>query len=150
MTAVNQPLLLLTILATSSLIGCSSVQERVVLKTDYVVKEIPLQPTPKPLDLHRVKFYAVTPENLEEFLQEFEKENGDIVFVALSIPDYENLSLNVAELKRFINQQKSLIVYYEESIGKMEEELPSDTEEVISDTETKTNAFNSIFKIFSD
>lgn len=102
------------------------------------MKEIPLQPRPKPLDLHRVKFYAVTPENLDQFLEEYEKENGDVVFFAISVPDYENLSMNVAELKRFINQQKSLIIYYEESIGKMEEELPADTEEVIKETETST------------
>lgn len=126
------------LLTTSSLVGCGSVQEKVVLKTDYVVKEIPLQQRPKPLSLHRVKFYAVSPENIDEFLVEYEKENGDVVFFAISVPDYENLSLNVAELKRFINQQKSLIIYYEESIGRMEEELPADTEEVIKDTETSS------------
>lgn len=129
-------LILALLLTTSSLVGCGSVQERVVLKTDYVVKEIPLQPRPKPLTLHRVKFYAVSPENLDEFLEEYEKENGDVVFFAISVPDYENLSMNVAELKRFINQQKSLIVYYEDSIGKMEKDLPADTEEVIQETET--------------
>ena len=126
------------LLMISSLVGCGSIQEKVILKTDYVVKEIPLQPRPKPVDLHRVKFYAVTPENLDQFLEEYEKENGDVVFFAISVPDYENLSMNVAELKRFINQQKSLIIYYEESIGKMEEELPADTEEVIKETETST------------
>jgi len=131
-------------LTISSLVGCGSIQEKVVLKTDYVVKEIPLQPRPKPLNLHRVRFHAVTPENLDEFLVEYEKINGDVVFFAISVPDYENLSLNVAEMKRFINQQKSLIIYYEESIGKMEEDLPADTEEVIKDTETNT------FKSFLD
>lgn len=115
----------------SSLTGCGTVQERVVLKTDYVVKQIPLQPRPKPLNLHRVKFHAVTAENLEEFLKEFEKINGDIVFLAISVPHYENLSLNIADLKRYVDQQNSLILYYEESIGKMEEDLPADTEEVI-------------------
>jgi len=30
--------------------------------------------------------------------------------------DYENLALNVAELRRFINQQKDIIVYYEEAV----------------------------------
>ena len=52
--------------------GCATIEPEVVVKTDYVVKDIPIQPQPKPLNLHRVKFYAVTPENLEEFLQTFE------------------------------------------------------------------------------
>ena len=91
--------LLLTTLLSS---GCASVEPQVVLKTDYVVKDIPIQPHPKPLNLHRVKWYAVTPENMEEFLQRFEEESGITVFFAVSVPDYENMSLNVAELRRYI------------------------------------------------
>lgn len=113
--------------------GCASVEPQVVLKTDYVVKDIPIQPRPKPLNLHRVKWYAVTPENMEEFLARFEEESGINVFFALSVPDYENMSLNVAELRRYINQQKALIVYYEESIQTMIKETPEDTEEVVQE-----------------
>lgn len=121
------------LLATSSFVGCATVEPQVVLKTDYVVKDIPIQPRPKPLNLHRVKFYAVTPENLDEFLARFEEEAGVNVFFALSVPDYENMSLNVAELRRYINQQKSLILYYEESIQTMIKETPQDTEEVVQE-----------------
>jgi hypothetical protein len=113
--------------------GCASVEPQVVLKTDYVVKDIPIQPRPKPLNLHRVKWYAVTPENLDEFLSRFEEESGVNVFFALSVPDYENMSLNVAELRRFINQQKAIILYYEESIETMIKETPEDTEEVVQE-----------------
>jgi len=113
--------------------ACASVEPQVVLKTDYVVKDIPVQPHPKPLNLHRVKFYAVTPENMEEFLATFEKESGVVVFFALSVPDYENMSLNVAELRRYIDQQRNLIVYYEDSIQTMIKETPEDTEEVVQE-----------------
>jgi len=113
--------------------GCASVEPTVVVKTDYVVKDIPIQPRPKAMSLHRVKFYAVTPENMEEFLQRFEEESGTTVFFAMSVPDYENMSMNVAELRRYINQQKALIVYYEESIETMIKEAPEDTEEVVQE-----------------
>ena len=83
--------------------------------------------------MHRVKFYAVTPENLEEFLQTFEEESGVTVFFAISVPDYENMSLNVAELRRYINQQKAVILYYEDSINTMILETPEDTEEVVQE-----------------
>ena len=85
------------------------------------------------MNLHRVKFYAVTPENMEEFLERFEEESGTTVFFAMSVPDYENMSMNVAELRRYINQQKALIVYYEESIETMIKETPEDTEEIIQE-----------------
>ena len=129
---MNSKLILVSslLLLTSA---CASVEPQVVLKTDYVVKDIPIQPHPKPLNLHRVKFYAVTPENMEEFLATFEKESGVVVFFALSVPDYENMSLNVAELRRYIDQQRNLIVYYEESIQTMIKETPEDTEEVVQE-----------------
>ena len=129
---MNSKLILVSslLLLTSA---CASVEPQVVLKTDYVVKDIPIQPHPKPLNLHRVKFYAVTPENMEEFLSTFEKESGVVVFFALSVPDYENMSLNVAELRRYIDQQRNLIVYYEESIQTMIKETPEDTEEVVQE-----------------
>jgi len=36
--------------------------------------------------------------------------------------DYENLALNVSELRRYINQQKNIIVYYEDAVTDKEKE----------------------------
>jgi len=119
------------ILIASSLAACSSVEPRIVVKTDYVEKEIPVQPHPKGVTVYPTYFYTVNEENLEEFLERFEKENGDVVFFAISVPHYENLSLTMADLKRYIGQQKSLILYYEESIAK--QQLPEDKEEVVQE-----------------
>ena len=118
------------VLLASSLIACGTVDPQVIVKTDYVEKKIPIQPRPKGVNIYPVYFYAVNEENIDEFLQRFEKENGDVVFFAISVPHYENLSLNLADLKRYIGQQKSLIVYYEDSIAK-QSDLPEDTEEVV-------------------
>jgi len=38
--------------------------------------------------------------------------NGDIVFVAMTVDDYELMSYNMQELKRYINQLGEVIVYY--------------------------------------
>lgn len=71
---------------------------------------------PQPVELNDVKFYVVTPDNLDEFLKEFEEDNGQIVFVATSVPSYENLSINLQELRRYILQQKEIILYYEQAV----------------------------------
>ena len=126
----NQLKWLALVLIASSMVACGTIDPQVVVKTEYVEKKIPLQPHPKGVTMHPVYFYAVNEENLEEFLSRFEGENGDIVFFAISVPHYENLSLNMADLKRYIGQQKSLIVYYEDSIAK-QSELPEDTEKVV-------------------
>ena len=126
----NQLKWLALVLIASSMVACGTIDPQVVVKTEYVEKKIPLQPHPKGVTMHPVYFYAVNEENLEEFLSRFESENGDIVFFAISVPHYENLSLNMADLKRYIGQQKSLIVYYEDSIAK-QSDLPENTEKVV-------------------
>ena len=77
---------------------------------------VPLAARPKPIDLVDTRVYVVNSDNLDEFIAEFTAENGDFAIVALSIKDYENLALNVAELRRFINQQTEVIIYYEKAV----------------------------------
>jgi len=66
--------------------------------------------------MKNVKFYVVTESNLDQFLKRFRRANGEVVFVAVSIKDYENLSLNIADLRRYIKQQREIVVYYEKSL----------------------------------
>lgn len=100
-----------------SLSSCSLLPKEVQVQTKWVEKNIPIQGHPIGVNLYPVTFYAVTEQNFEEFRERFEKDYGDFVFFAISVPDYENLSLNMAELKRYIDQQKTIIVYYEKSIN---------------------------------
>ena len=37
---------------------------------------------------------------MEQFIAEFKEQNGDLAFVALSIDTYENLAINISELRR--------------------------------------------------
>ena len=89
---------------------------------------MPLVERPKPVQLIDTRIYVVNQETLEEFLAEFESVNGNQAFIALSIKDYENLALNVAELRRYIEQQKQVIIYYETAVG------PNSDDQVISET----------------
>ena len=64
-----------------------------------------------------MKWWVVTEENFQEFKKKFEEENGDpLVAYVLSVRDYETLALNMAEIKRYIEQQKEIIIYYEEAV----------------------------------
>lgn len=119
------------ILIVTSLLGCTGLQERVILETKYVEQQIPVVDRPEKLNLHSVKFYAVSEKNYEQFKERYLKENGDLVFFAITVPDYENLSLNMAELKRYIDQQKQIIIYYESSL--LNVEIPEDKVEVVEE-----------------
>lgn len=111
-------MLLKNFLISSALIlvltNCARAPEKeVVVQTEYVQRTIPLQALPKPVQLAEVQWYVVTEDNIDEFLEKFRQENGTVAFMAVSVRGYENLSLNVQELRRFINQQKQIIIYYE-------------------------------------
>ena len=114
-------LLLLTLLLSS----CGYIrkpEKEIVVKTIEVQKIVPMQPQPKPVDMIDVKFYVVTEENYEEFKEKFMKTNNDYVFYAVSVHDYENLAFNMAELYRYIRQQKEIMIYYEKAVEVKPEE----------------------------
>ncbi len=56
----------------------------------------------------------VSDKNLEEFLARVEKEQGQVVFFAMSVPDYELMAYNTQELKRYIRELKEVVIYYRE------------------------------------
>ena len=50
---------------------------------------------------------------LDKFLDEMRKQNnGDAVFVAMSVSDYELMSMNMQELRRYIREVQEVVVYY--------------------------------------
>lgn len=103
--------------------GCSRFQAepeiKVVTKVEKV--KIPTVTRPKPLQLSDTRVFVVTKDNYEEFVKEFTDAYGDLAFVALSMKDYENLALNVADIKRYLEQQNEIIVYYEKAVTEEKE-----------------------------
>lgn len=50
--------------------------------------------------------------NIDEFLERVQNESGQLVFTAMTIPDYELMAYNMQELRRYILEMKEVIVYY--------------------------------------
>lgn len=49
----------------------------------------------------------------DKFLDDIKKKHGgDVVFVAMTVADYELMAYNTQEIKRYINQLGEVIVYY--------------------------------------
>lgn len=101
------------------LMGClgnRAPEAEVVLQTEYQKQNIPIQERPKAVDFPPVDWYVVTEENLEEKLAELEQKTGNKVFFAITPKGYENLAIGIAEMRRYIKQSQSIIVYYEEAL----------------------------------
>jgi len=113
-------LLLLSLIVSS----CASWPKltQIEVQTVEVERNIPIQNRPRQLNLSNITWYVVTKENFEEFKKRYEKENGMFLFYVISVRDYETLSLNMAEIKRYIEQQKQIIIYYEKAIVPEKEE----------------------------
>ena len=108
-------LLLLPLLLLNS---CSSFKNILPLeiRTVEIERKIPTQNRPRPVKLNDLHFYVVTEDTFKQFKTRFTKENGDFLFYAISVRDYETLALNMAEIKRFLQQQKQIIIYYEKAV----------------------------------
>ena len=118
-------LLLLSLIISS----CSSWNplKTIEIKTVEVERNVPLQNRPRQLDLSDIHWYVVTEENFAEFKKKFQKENGDpLVAYVISVKDYETLAIDMAEIKRYIDQQKQIIIYYEKALSPKEEEPKED------------------------
>jgi hypothetical protein len=84
---------------------------------------------PRPVVMRNVDFYVVTPATYDEFVTRYTNENGELVYIAMSTADYENMAFNIAELRRYIEQQKAVIVYYQRSIDELQKLNTYPTEE---------------------
>jgi len=87
------------------------------IRTVEVERKIPVQNRPRPMSLNNLHWYVVTEDTFEAFKQRFVKQNGDFLLYAISVRDYETLALNMAELKRYLQQQKQIIIYYEKAVA---------------------------------
>lgn len=109
------------ILVVASLLflnGCSRFQPEPEIKVVTKIEKttVPVVARPKPLQLVDTRVRVVTKDTLEEFITEYKQQYGEVAFVVLSMKDYENLALNIADIKRYINQQTEIIVYYEDAV----------------------------------
>lgn len=104
------------------LTGCSLIPEpEVKIVTQIEKTTVPIAARPKPVDLVDTRVYVVTKDNYDAFVKEFTAEHGELAYVVLSMKDYENLAINIADLRRYLEQQNEIIVYYEDALKPEEE-----------------------------
>ena len=76
--------------------------------TEYKTLEIYQPQLPKKIDL--------TEKNLEEQIAKISKmQGGTFVIFGMTPQDYENMAYNLQELRRYIRQQKEIIIYYRDA-----------------------------------
>ena len=133
---LSKTLLILTLLTTIS--GCSTLSlpwgkkeppAPIPVEIRTVEVQIPIThpPMPRAISLRDPQWYVVSDKNIDTFLEDIRKRHeGQLVFTAMSVGDYELMAYNMQEIRRYINQLKEVVVYYR-TINTNEEEENADS-----------------------
>ena len=93
--------------------SCSLIPTKQIQVTAKPIERVIVQPImPREIDLKELQWIAVTPDNWDEQLARIEEQEGELVFLAMTIPDYEVMAYNMQEIKRYITELKDVVVYY--------------------------------------
>ena len=104
--------------------ACSSLQPVKEIVTVPTVVDSPqieapairIVPRPDPVELKNADIVVVTEGNIDEVIQRVRTEQGDFVLYAMTAQSFESLALNFEQIKKFIEEQNAIILYYEEAV----------------------------------
>jgi len=97
-----------------ALSGCSTNPPKVAIQIKPADR-VPLNlPNTDTINQKEVKWIIVTSENVEEVFHKLTKNGVDGAIFGLTDTGYENLSLNIASIRKLVQQQQAIIIAYEE------------------------------------
>lgn len=89
--------------------GCSLFTRDIEVGYTPVNKPDLVLPDADLLRMRNVDWIIITPDNQEQVFDELEQQGITRVLISLSAEDYEAISLNLADIRTFIQQQQSII-----------------------------------------
>jgi len=102
--------------------SCSLIPTKQIEVTAKPLERTIVQPImPREIDLKEVMWLTITPENFEEQFALIKNQEGELVFLAMTVPDYEVMAYNMQEIKRYITELKDVVVYYRSVTTQQEE-----------------------------
>ena len=110
--------LILLLVSGCSILGSKrDIPEVAPVEVVTVVKKAPIYhpPLPNQIDPVPVEWTVLTPELMQEYLDDLNEGNAPTnAWYSLTTKGYENLSTNMAEVKRYLRQALSILKYYRE------------------------------------
>ena len=97
--------------------SCSWKPEKEIVTVETIVKPtITLAQKPRPVEFDELKVKVITEANVQEVIQEMKTNQGQFLVYALDPVTFKNLAIGIEEIKRYIEQQNDIIVYYEKAV----------------------------------
>ena len=102
--------------------GCATTKTVKVLSEP--VNSVALNPPNiRDLELQGIRWFIVTPENIDEVFKELEDQNKDVVLFGITDDGYKGLALNLAQIRELLLQQKAIIEAYKEYYEETEQRI---------------------------
>ena len=118
---ISFSVLLTVLVVVSACSRLSPVKEVVTVPTVVETPEIDapiirIVPRPDPIKMRNADIVVVTEANLQEVIERIKTEQGDFVLYAMTAQSFEALALSFEQIKKFIEAQNAVILYYEEAV----------------------------------
>ena len=114
LTLYLMPLLILLLVSS-----CSNFRaEKEIVTVEKIIKQtIALATKPNPEIMKNADVIVITENNLDEVIQKVKAlQGGQFVVYGLDLKSFENLAINMEQIKRYIEQQNEVILYYEKAV----------------------------------
>lgn len=95
--------------------NCSMMPSAKPVEVVTIAEPVPLYHPPLPLEvgLVDIDWEILTPDLMKEYLEDYENGSAPaIAYYSLTSKEYENLSMNMAEIKRYLRDTLSIVKYY--------------------------------------
>ena len=103
--------------------SCSSKPEKEIVTVETIIKPtIAIAQKPRPVEFGELKVKVITEANVQEVIQEMKDNQGQFLVYALDPVTFKNLAIGIEEIKRYVEQQNDIIIYYEKAITDEPEE----------------------------
>jgi hypothetical protein len=110
----------LLLVSSLALSGCASLslfgeREKPVKVITEARDRTPLAiPDPEPLRSRPMRWVLITPANQQEIFERMHTDGEDLVLFALTADGYQQLAMNIADLRNLLATQRAIIAKYRE------------------------------------
>ena len=116
MKQMNKIIVSFFVIALSSCSALPLMQSKPV-EVVTIAEPMPMYHPPLPMEVQLVDidWEILTPELMQEYLNQIDNGSSpETAYYSLTSKDYENLSMNMAEVKRYIRDTLSIVEFYRE------------------------------------
>lgn len=105
---------LIALITATSLTACSNIPQSVIVDAKPIDRPILIIPSVDEFNSRDVEWITITPENINVVFADLQDANEEIVLIAATPAGMRNLTLNMADLLKLVQQQKTIIATYQQ------------------------------------